>query len=113
MLIVTGCEKDNIGTTAKNKLDNIYSIEIEDIVYEESASEYIRKIKAASSQIDSILNFVNDVLSISEIKKLYDIWLNNGSYEHFVYDYSEIIIDGNTHFPPSIFDYYKSINNNN
>lgn len=65
-------------------------------------------INATSSQNDSILSFVNEVLSINEIKSLYDIWLKNDNYKYFVYDYSEIIIDGNNFFPQSIFDYYKS-----
>lgn len=189
LLIATGCSKENnsVDESVKNTFENIYSIELEDKVYEESSSKYIRKMKAddmdfyvytynqgnglngdtyiytsllssvyekyknqiqnlgikyglnvvfnfsannyeikdyfddcssckghfitisaTSSQSDSILNFVNDILAINEIKNLYDIWLNNNNYKYFVYDYTEIIIDGNDYFPQSIFDYYKS-----
>lgn len=189
LLSITGCgkEKNNVDESVKNAFENIYSIEPEDKVYEESSLEYIKKMKAdemdfyvytynqgnglngdtyiytsllssvyekyknqiqnlgikygldvvfnfstnnyetkdyfddcrsckghfiavnaTSNQSDSILNFVNDILAINEIKNLYDIWLNNNYYEYFVYDYTEIIIDGNDYFPQSIFDYYKS-----
>ncbi len=48
LLIATGCSKENsnVDESVKNAFENIYSIKLEDKVYEESSLEYIRKMKA-------------------------------------------------------------------
>lgn len=72
-------------------------------IYEEN--DYFLTIE--SDDMDSVKKFVNEILSIEEIKSLYDIWFNSGSNYRIVCDYSEIIIDGEKTYK-SIFDLYKS-----
>lgn len=55
---------------------------------------------------DTLDTFINEILEIDEIQKLYQIWLNNTINNYAVYDYS-YIDDENETSTNSIFNYYK------
>lgn len=68
-------------------------------------------ININSYQKENLTKFINEILSIEEINNLYEKWVNDGVYEYrgsefFVYDYSDIFVDGDKYAASSIFEYY-------